>query len=58
MGLQAKVQWTSFNAGPSAIEGLFSGAIEMSFVEPNPAVNGYVGSNGEALRVAAERPVE
>lgn len=53
MGPQVKVQWTSFNAGPSAIEALFAGAIDMTYIGPNPAVNGYVRSNGEALRVVS-----
>src|SRR5579864_2753941 len=53
MGAQVKIQWTSFNAGPSAIEALFAGAIDMTYVGPNPAINGYVRSNGEALRVIA-----
>jgi len=53
MGPQVKVQWTSFNAGPAAIEALFAGAIDMTYVGPNPAINGYVRSNGEAVRVVA-----
>jgi NitT/TauT family transport system substrate-binding protein len=53
MGPQVKVEWSSFNAGPSAIEALFAGAIDMTYVGPNPAINGYVRSNGEALRVVA-----
>lgn len=53
MGPKVKIQWTSFNAGPSAIEALFAGAIDMTYVGPNPAINGYVRSNGEALRVVA-----
>ena len=53
MGAQVKVQWTSFNAGPSVIEALFAGAIDMTYVGPNPAINGFVRSNGEALRVVA-----
>ena len=53
MGPQVKVQWTSFNAGPAAIEALFGGAIHMTYVGPNPAINGYVRSNGEAVRVVA-----
>ncbi len=53
MGPQVKVQWTSFNAGPSAIEALFGGAVDMTYVGPNPAINGYVRSNGEAVRVVA-----
>jgi NitT/TauT family transport system substrate-binding protein len=53
LGPTAKIQWTSFNAGPSAIEALFSGAIDMTYIGPNPAIAGYVRSNGEALRVVA-----
>ena len=53
MGPQLNVKWTSFNAGPSAIEALFAGAIDMTYVGPNPAINGYVRSNGEALRIIA-----
>jgi NitT/TauT family transport system substrate-binding protein len=53
MGPQVKVQWTSFNAGPAAIEALFAGAIDMTYVGPNPAINGYVRSNGEAVRIVA-----
>src|SRR5437879_8318912 len=53
MGPNVKVQWTSFNAGASTIEALFAGAIDMTYVGPNPAINGYVRSNGEAVRVVA-----
>jgi NitT/TauT family transport system substrate-binding protein len=53
MGPDVKIEWRSFNAGPSAIEALFAGAIDMTYVGPNPAINGYVRSNGEALRIIA-----
>ena len=53
VGPNVKVQWTSFNAGPSAIEAIFSGALDMSYIGPNPTISGYVHSNGEALRVVA-----
>jgi NitT/TauT family transport system substrate-binding protein len=53
MGPGVKVQWTSFNAGPAAIEALFAGVIDMTYVGPNPAINGYVRSGGEAVRVVA-----
>jgi NitT/TauT family transport system substrate-binding protein len=53
MGPNVKIEWNSFNAGPSAIEALFAGAIDMTYVGPNPAINGYVRSNGEALRIIA-----
>ena len=53
LGPNVKIQWTSFNAGPSAIEALFSGALDMSYIGPNPTISGYVHSNGEAFRVIA-----
>jgi sulfonate transport system substrate-binding protein len=53
MGPNVKIEWKSFNAGPSVIEALFAGAIDMTYVGPNPAINGYVRSNGEALRIIA-----
>jgi NitT/TauT family transport system substrate-binding protein len=53
MGSDVKIEWRSFNAGPSAIEALLAGAIDMTYVGPNPAINGYVRSNGEALRIVA-----
>jgi len=42
-----------FNAGPSAIEAMFAGQLDLAYIGPNPAINGYVKSNGEALRVIA-----
>jgi NitT/TauT family transport system substrate-binding protein len=42
-----------FNAGPSVIEALFAGQIDLAYIGPNPAINGYVRSNGEALRIVA-----
>ena len=42
-----------FNAGPAEIEALFAGAIDIGYVGPSPAVNGYVQSRGDALRIVA-----
>lgn len=53
MGPGVKIDWKTFNAGPAAIEALFAGAIDMTYIGPNPTINGYVRSNGEALRVIA-----
>lgn len=53
LGPNVKLEWTSFNAGPSAIEALFAGAIDMTYIGPNPTISGYVHSNGAALRVIA-----
>ncbi|HUM04757.1 MAG TPA: ABC transporter substrate-binding protein [Terriglobales bacterium] len=53
MGPKVTIDWKGFNAGPSAIEALFAGAIDMTYIGPNPAISGYVRSNGEALRIVA-----
>jgi len=53
MGPNVRIEWKSFNAGPSAIEALFAGAIDMTYIGPNPAISGYVRSGGQALHVVA-----
>jgi NitT/TauT family transport system substrate-binding protein len=53
MGPSVKIEWKTFNAGPSAIEALFAGAIDMAYIGPNPTVSGYVRSQGEALKVVS-----
>ena len=45
------VQPIVFNAGPSAIEALFASQIDVAYVGPNPAINGYVVSEGRDLRI-------
>ncbi|MEV7225439.1 MULTISPECIES: ABC transporter substrate-binding protein [Polymorphospora] len=47
------LETTTFNAGPSAIEALFSGAIDATYIGPNPAINGWAQSKGSALHVIA-----
>ncbi|MBI4353591.1 MAG: aliphatic sulfonate ABC transporter substrate-binding protein [Candidatus Omnitrophica bacterium] len=49
----AEIEWKTFNAGPSVIEAIFAGQVDMAYVGPSPAVNGYVRSGGEALRAVA-----
>ena len=53
MGPNVRIEWKSFNAGPSAIEALFAGAIDMTYIGPNPTISGYVRSGGQALHVVA-----
>ena len=48
-----RIDWKAFNAGPSAIEALFAGELDIVYVGPNPTITGYVRSRGEALRVIA-----
>lgn len=53
LGNDVKIDVKIFNAGPSLIEALFAGEIDLGYIGPNPAINGYVKSNGEALRIIA-----
>ena len=41
----------TFNAGPEEVTALLAGALDIGYIGPNPAVNAYVQSNGEAVRV-------
>lgn len=47
------VKFKTFNAGPSAIEALFTNQIDLTYVGPNPAINGYMRTDGEGLKVIA-----
>lgn len=49
----AKVEWYPFNAGPSAIEALLAGSIDVTYVGPNPVLNGYTRTKGADIRVLA-----
>ncbi len=51
LGSNIKIKTQIFNAGPSAIEALFANQIDVSYIGPNPAINGYVQSEGKALRI-------
>ncbi len=53
LGPGVQIEWKSFNAGPAAIEALFADAIDLTYVGPNPAVTGYVRSQGAAVRMIA-----
>ncbi|WP_037604684.1 ABC transporter substrate-binding protein [Streptacidiphilus rugosus] len=46
-----KIATQIFNAGPSEIEALNSGAIDIAWIGPSPAINGYVKSKGAALKI-------
>jgi NitT/TauT family transport system substrate-binding protein len=42
---------STFNAGPAAVEALFSDALDATYIGPNPAINAFAKSNGEAIRI-------
>jgi NitT/TauT family transport system substrate-binding protein len=52
-GEKAVVEWKVFSAGPSAVEAMFAGNLDIAYIGPSPAINAFVKSGGEAVRVAA-----
>lgn len=53
LGPDVTIQWFAFNAGPSAMEAVFAGSIDLTYVGPNPALNAYIRSRGDEIRVLA-----
>lgn len=53
LGADAKIDWKIFNAGPAEIEALFAGEIDLGYIGPSPAINGYVKSKGKLPIVIA-----
>jgi NitT/TauT family transport system substrate-binding protein len=53
LGSNVTLQTKIFNAGPAEIEALFANEIDIGYVGPAPAINGYVKSNGQALHIIA-----
>lgn len=48
-----KIETQVFNAGPSAIESLFANRVDVAYIGSNPAINGYIKSDGQGLRIIA-----
>ncbi|ORT58016.1 aliphatic sulfonate ABC transporter substrate-binding protein [Streptomyces sp. CB03238] len=46
-----RLQVSFFNAGPSAIEALNADSIDIGFIGPSPAINGFNKSKGKNLRI-------
>ncbi len=42
-----RVERQIFNAGPAAVEALLARQIDVAYVGPNPAINGYLASEGQ-----------
>ena len=51
LGPNVEIQWFTYNAGPSAMEAIFAKSLDVTYVGPGPAINAYLKSNGEEIRV-------
>ena len=53
LGAGTTIEWYTYNAGPSATEGLLAGTIDMSYMGPSPAINAYIRSGGREMRIVS-----
>ena len=53
LGPNVDIQWFTYNAGPSAMEAIFAGSLDLTYVGQGPALNAHFKSNGEEIRVLA-----
>lgn len=53
LGDNIEIKTFLFNAGPSAIEALLAKQVDVAYIGPNPAINGYVVSEGKSLKIIA-----
>lgn len=53
LGKNVKIEKYIFNAGPSVIEAMMSGNLDLAYIGPNPAVNGYIRTQGTLLKIVA-----
>lgn len=51
LGPGVKIEWYTYNAGPSAMEAIFANSLDLTYVGPNPALNAYARSRGDEVRV-------
>ena len=51
LGPGVKIEWYTYNAGPSAMEAIFANSLDLTYVGPNPALNAYARSRGAEVRV-------
>lgn len=53
LGTNVEIQWFVYNAGPSAMEAIFTKSLDLTYVGPNPAINAHLKSGGDEIRIVA-----
>ena len=53
LGNQTVIETRLFDSGPQVIESIFANEIELAYVGPGPAINGFLKSDGKALKILA-----
>lgn len=53
VGDSSKIETRIFNAGPEAVEAIFAGELDITYIGPSPAINAYLKSRGTAVKIVA-----
>jgi len=53
LGPKVTLETKAFNAGPEAVQAIFSGALDASFIGPSPSITAYQQSQGDAIRIVS-----
>lgn len=53
LGPDVEIRWFVYNAGPSAMEAIFTKSVDLTYVGPNPAINAHLRARGKEVRIVA-----
>ena len=53
IGNNTKIETRVFDSGPQVIESLFANSIDVAYVGPGPAINGFLNSNNNNIKILA-----
>jgi len=53
LGNQTKIETRVFDSGPQVIESLFANSIDIAYVGPGPAINGFLNSENHNVKILA-----
>src|SRR5881397_3360526 len=53
LGSNVTLKATTFNAGPDVVTAIFADALDISYIGPNPAINAWSKSKGQAVKIIA-----
>jgi len=51
LGNQIQIETRLFDSGPQVIESMYANQIDLAYVGPGPAINGFLKSDGKALKI-------
>ncbi len=53
IGEQPRIETRVFDSGPQAIESLFANSVDLAYVGPGPAINGFLNSENHNVKILA-----